>query len=307
MTGTSSDSTTARSPHANQANSPRKPRRWTSPFRTSTTGQPSITSNIVLAAVVALILIPLVLTVFASLRTSADVARNPLGFPIPATTENFITAFTQMNYLVSVRNTIIIMVISVFFVVILGALAAYPLARLTRRWTAWVYRLFIIGMTLPVFVIIAPLYLLQRDLGLLNTWAGVILTYIGLNLPVAIFFYTSFLRQISVELEEAAELDGASTLRIFRVIIFPLLQPITATLMIFVALQIWNDLIIPLVFLRDPELRTVMVNAYAFINPNTVDPTTLFPAALLGVLPLILIFALMQRNVVQGLTLGAGK
>ena len=285
----------------------RRQRRPSSLARSSASGRPSLAGNLALGAVVALILVPLVLTVFASLRTPAEVARNPLGIPIPATTENFVTAYNQMDYLVSVRNTVVIMVVSVFLVVVIGALAAYPLARLTRRWTSWVYRLFIIGMTLPVFVIIAPLYLLERDLGLLNTWAGVILAYTGLNLPVAIFFYTSFLRQISVELEEAAELDGASTLRIFRVVVFPLLQPITATLMIFVALQIWNDLIIPLVFLRDAGLRTVMVNAYSFINPNTVDPTTLFPAALLGVLPLIIIFALMQRRVVQGLTLGAGK
>lgn len=307
MTTVPAPRTDVRTPAADQGNAPRPARRKTSLARSSAGGRPSIAGNLALGAVVALILVPLVLTVFASLRTPAEVARNPLGFPIPATTQNFVTAFNQMDYLISVRNTVIIMVLSVFFVVVFGALAAYPLARLTRRWTAWVYRLFIIGMTLPVFVIIAPLYLLQRDLGLLNTWAGVILAYTGLNLPIAVFFYTSFLRQISVELEEAAELDGASTLRIFRVVVFPLLQPITATLMIFVALQIWNDLIIPLVFLRDPGLRTVMVNAYAFINPNTVDPTTLFPAALLGVLPLVIIFALMQRRVIQGLTLGAGK
>lgn len=260
-----------------------------------------------LGLVIALFMFPLVLTVFTSLRTPVEVALNPLGLPVPATTENFVNAFKQMDYLVSVRNTVIIMVVSVFFVVAFGALAAYPLSRLTRRWTAWVYRMFIAGMTLPVFVIIAPLYLLQRDLGLLNTWAGVILTYVGLNLPIAIFFYTSFLRQVPIELEEAAELDGAGTFRIFRVVVFPLLQPITATLMIFIALQIWNDLIIPLVFLRDAAKRTVMVNAYANIDPNAVDPTTLFPAALLGVLPLIVIFMFMQRRVIQGLTLGAGK
>ncbi|WP_372594376.1 carbohydrate ABC transporter permease [Actinotalea sp.] len=275
--------------------------------RSSASGRPSLLSNIVLGVVVLLFMFPLVLTVFTSLRTPVEVALNPLGLPIPATTENFVNAFNQMDYLISVRNTVIIMVFSVFFVVSIGALAAYPLSRLTRRWTAWVYRLFIAGMTLPVFVIIAPLYLLQRDLGLLNTWAGVILTYVGLNLPIAIFFYTSFLRQVPIEVEEAAELDGAGTLRIFRVVVFPLLQPITATLMIFIALQIWNDLIIPLVFLRDADKRTVMVNAYSFIDPNSVDPTTLFPAALLGVLPLILIFMFMQRRVIQGLTLGAGK
>lgn len=269
--------------------------------------RPSILANVGLGVVIALFMAPLVLTVFTSLRTPSEVANDPFGLPIPATFENYREAFDQMDYLVSVRNTVIIMVVSVFFVVALGALAAYPLARITRRWSPWVYRLFIAGMTLPVFVIIAPLYLIERDLGLLNTWAGVILAYTGLNLPVAIFFYTSFLRQVPIEVEEAAELDGAGPLRTFRVVVFPLLQPITATLGIFIALQVWNDLVLPLVFLREPALRTVMVNAYSNINPNAVDPTTLFPAAILGVLPLIIIFALMQRRVVQGMTLGSVK
>ncbi|MGJ8722372.1 MAG: carbohydrate ABC transporter permease [Salinibacterium amurskyense] len=275
--------------------------------RNSSVDRPGLLSNIGLGIVLLLFMAPLVLTVFTSLRTPAEVALDPFGLPIPATFSNFVDAIQKMDYLVSVRNTAVIMVVSVAVTVVLGALAAYPLARLTRRWTSWVYRIFILGMTLPVFVIIAPLYLLQRDLGLLNTWAGVILAYIGLNLPVAIFFYTSFLRQVPVEVEEAAELDGAGPLRTFGVVVFPLMRPITATLGIFIALSVWNDLILPLVFLRDAGLRTVMVNAYSSINPNAVDATTLFPAAILGVLPLVIVFAIMQRRVVAGLTLGSVK
>ncbi|WP_062467408.1 carbohydrate ABC transporter permease [Demequina maris] len=276
-------------------------------LRKSSADRPGLLSNIGLGVVIALFMAPLLITVFTSLRTPTEVALDPLGLPIPATFDNFVEAFKQMDYLVSVRNTAVIMLASVSITVVFGALAAYPLARLTRRWTPWLYRSFILGMTLPIFVIIGPLYLLQRDLGLLNTWAGVILTYVGINLPVAIFFYTSFLRQVPIEVEEAAELDGAGPFRTFRVVVFPLLQPITATLGIFIALGVWNDLVLPLVFLRDPGLRTVMVNAYSNINPNAVDPTTLFPAAILGVLPLVLVFALMQRRVVQGLTLGSVK
>ena len=162
-------------------------------------------------------------------------------------------------------------------------------------------------VTLPIFVIIGPLFVLYRDAGLLDSRIGVILTYAGLFLPVAIFFYTSFLRQIPVELEEAASLDGAGTFRTFWVVLFPLMRPITATLVIYLSLHIWNDLVVPLVFLSDPGKRTVMVNAYAFINPYTVDPTELFPAAILGVLPLVVVFAFMQRRVVAGLTMGVGK
>jgi raffinose/stachyose/melibiose transport system permease protein len=170
-----------------------------------------------------------------------------------------------------------------------------------------VYRLFILGTSVPVFVIIAPLYLLMRDLNLLDTRLGVILIYTAVNLPVSLFFYTSFVRQIPADLEEAAAMDGCGPLRTFFTVVFPLLRPVTGTLLTFVSLQIWNDLIIPLVFLQDPGKRTVMVNAYAFVNPHTIQPTQLFPAALLGVLPLFLLFMLFQRQVVEGISAGAVK
>ena len=263
--------------------------------------------DLLLLVAVVMIVLPLVLTVFASLRTPAAVADNPLGFPVDPTFANYRLAYSRMNYATSLVNTLIILGGSLLIIIGFGALAAYPLARLTRRWTAAAYRFFIFGMTLPVFVLIGPLFVLYRDAGLLDSRLGVILAYAGMLLPVAVFFYTSFLRQIPVELEEAAALDGAGTFRTFWIVLFPLMRPVTATLVIYLALHVWNDLVVPLVFLSDPGKRTIMVNAYAFINPYTVDPTELFPAAILGVLPLVVVFAFMQRRVVAGLTLGAVK
>ena len=263
--------------------------------------------NIALVIVVTAIIVPFFFTLLTSLRTSRDVANNPLGFPSSLTLENFAAVFQKMNYGPGLLNSVLILVFSLLVTILLGALAAYPLARVSKNWTSWVYRLFIAGSTIPVFVLIAPLYLLQRDLGLLNSHAGVILAYAALNLPMAIFFYTSFFRQIPIELEEAAALDGASPVRIFFTILFPLLRPITATLATFLTLAIWNDLIIPLVFLQNPAYKTVMVNAYSLIGTFTIDPTVLFPAALLGVAPLLVVFMFLQRQVVDGLTMGAVK
>lgn len=250
---------------------------------------------------------PFLFAVVTSFRPTADVYTDPLGFPTRLTLENFANAIVELNYPRSVLNTILILVGSCVLLVLVGALASYPLARLTRRWTPWVYRLFILGTSLPIFVTLAPLYLLMRDMGLLNSHIGVILIYTATYLPITVFFYTSFIRAIPVELEEAAAIDGAGFLRTFLTIVLPLLKPITSTLLIYVSLHVWNDLVVPLVFLGDPELRTVMVNAYALVNPNTVEPTMLFPAAVLGVLPLLIVFAILQRQVVEGLTAGAVK
>jgi len=254
-----------------------------------------------------LFVLPFFFTILTSLRTAADVARSPLGIPHSFTLSNFTSAFEQIHYGRSALNTLLVTGLSCMAVTAIGSLASYPLARIAQSWSTWVYRLFIVGTAIPVFVGIAPLYLLMRDLNLLDTYTGMVLIYTALNLPVAVFFYTSFIRSVPVDLEEAAALDGAGALRTFFTIILPLLRPVTSTLLTFVAIQVWNDLLIPLVFTQDPDKRTVMVNAYSFIDPHTVQPTTLFPAALLGVFPLLLIFIFMQRHVVAGMSAGAVK
>ncbi|WP_405632760.1 carbohydrate ABC transporter permease [Streptomyces sp. NBC_00016] len=254
-----------------------------------------------------LFVLPFLFTVVTSLRTAADVARSPLGIPHSLTLKNFSDAFSQIHYGRSTLNTLLITSLSCVVITVIGSLAAYPLARITQHWSTAVYRLFILGTSVPVFVVVAPLYLLMRDLNLLDSYTGVVLIYTALNLPVAVFFYTSFIRSIPADLEEAAALDGCGAFRTFFTIILPLLRPVTSTLLTFVSLQIWNDLLVPLVFLQDPGKRTVMVNAYSFIDPHTVQPTTLFPAALLGVLPLLIIFIFFQRQVVAGMSAGAVK
>ncbi|NNN32268.1 carbohydrate ABC transporter permease [Streptomyces sp. S3(2020)] len=263
--------------------------------------------TVLLCLGVLVFVLPFLFTIVTSLRTAADVARAPLGFPHSFTLKNFSDAFSQIHYGRSALNTLLITGLSCLSITVIGSLAAYPLARITQGWSTWVYRLFILGTSVPVFVVVAPLYLLMRDLGLLDNYAGVVFIYTAMFLPVAVFFYTSFIRSIPMDIEEAAALDGCGAFRTFFTIILPLLRPITSTLLTYITLQVWNDLIVPLVFLQDPGKRTVMVNAYSFIDPHTVQPTTLFPAALLGVAPLLVIFIFLQRHVVAGMSAGAVK
>lgn len=263
--------------------------------------------TVLLCLGVLVFVLPFVFTLITSLRTAADVARAPLGIPHTFTLKNFSDAFSQIHYGRSALNTLLITGLSCLSITVIGSLASYPLARITQGWATWVYRLFILGTSVPVFVVVAPLYLLMRDLNLLDNYAGVVFIYTAMFLPVAVFFYTSFIRSIPMDIEEAAALDGCGAFRTFFTIILPLLRPITSTLLTFISLQVWNDLIVPLVFLQDPGKRTVMVNAYSFIDPHTVQPTTLFPAALLGVAPLFVIFVFLQRHVVAGMSAGAVK
>ena len=270
-------------------------------------GPVSLIGDIVLGIVVIAIFAPFAYTIVTSLRPPFDVINDPLGWPTSLTIDNITNAYSKMNYTQGLLSSTIVLVGTLIVTIIVGSLAAYPLARISRSWSTWVYRIFIAGSTVPIFVLIAPLYLLLRDVGLLNSYAGIILSYTAINLPVAIFFYTSFFRQIPIELEEAAAIDGSGPIRTFFVVLFPLLRPVTATLATFLTLSVWNDLIVPLVFIQDPSLKTVMVNAYSLVGSYTLDPSLLFPAALLGVAPLLVVFAFLQRYIVGGLTMGAVK
>jgi raffinose/stachyose/melibiose transport system permease protein len=250
---------------------------------------------------------PFLFTLVASFRTAGDLARDPLGWPHSLTLQNYRASVQQIRYVSSALNTVVLTLVSCVAVSLLGAMASYPLGRMTSRMSSAVYRLFAVGLTVPVFVVIGPLYLLMRDLHLLDNRLGLVIIYTALNLPVSVFFYTSFVRQIPIELEEAAAIDGCGPLRTFFTVVFPLLRPITGTLLTFVSLQVWNNLVIPLVFLQDPGKSTVMANAYSLADPHTLQPAQLFPAALLGALPLFLLFVIFQRQVIQGMTAGAVK
>ncbi|WP_051838770.1 carbohydrate ABC transporter permease [Streptomyces sp. NRRL WC-3742] len=250
---------------------------------------------------------PFLFAVSTSLRTAQDVAAHVLALPTRPTLANFSRVASDIHYPRSVLNTVIITGGTCVVVVVLGAMAGYALGLTTRGWSRWTYRAFITGMGVPLFVFLTPLYLLLRDLNLLGTTFGVILVYSAWNLPVAVFFYTSFVRTIPGELGEAAAIDGAGRLRTFFAVYFPLLRPVTATLLIFITIAVWNDLMVPLIFLQDPDQRTVMVNAYSLLDSRVVRPTDLFPAALLGMAPLLVMFAFFQRRMVEGMSGGALK
>lgn len=259
-----------------------------------------------LLAIVAIVS-PLVFAVMTAIRPEADVIQSPLGFPTRVTFDNFVAAFSQMNYAQGLFSTVVILLGTSVLTVALGSMASYPLSRIGRNWSKNVYRLFLLGTTVPIWVLLAPLYLLVRGMGLLGSYPGVILIYTAGLLPVSIFFYTSFIRQVPTELEEAASIDGAGSFRTFFQIVFPLLAPMTVTLLTYISLSVWNDLVIPLIFLQSGSNGTIMSNAYSLINPKLVSPTTLFPAVLLGVIPLLIMFIALQRYVVSGVVSGAVK
>ena len=265
---------------------------------------------VVASALVLLALVylgPLLFAIMVSFKTPLEVSVSPISFPARPQFENYVSVFGQMNYLRSVLNTLGITIAVAVIVSLIAPLAAYPLARISSGWSRLTYQFFAAGLVIPFFASMIPLYSLMKALGLVNTYLGVVLIYVAANLPLAIFFYTSFIQSVPRELEEAAALDGCTRIGTFRWIVLPLLRPVTGTLMLFVTLGVWNDFLMPLIFLFKPEARTIMVSVYSFVGEHGFDPTRLFPAVILASLPLVIFFLFLSRQIVAGIGAGAVK
>lgn len=257
--------------------------------------------------IVVTILMPMFYMISMSLRPLSDVMASPLGLPSSLYLDNYVKVMATMNYWRSVGNTILITVVTTITVAIVSSMAAYPLARVRSQLSGAAYTLIVLGLTIPSFASLAPLYVLLRSFGLLNTFSGIILAYVAGNIPLGVFFYTSFLKSVPEELDDAAILDGASPFQTYWDIVLPLLRPITATLALFVTMSVWNDLVYPVLFLNDESKFTVTVAVFRFLGSRNTDPTQLFPAVVLGVAPLIIMFLILQRQIVSGIATGATK
>lgn len=267
----------------------------------------SILVHGIVLALVAIMLLPLVYMVMMSFKTATEIAQDPLGLPDSLYWGNYMAALSSMGYVRSVLNSMGITISVIVVVVFAGAMAAYPLARLENRVSRVIVMIMALGLATPNFVTITPIYVIFRDLGLLDSYLGIVLAFAALKLPLAVFFYTSFIAAIPIELEEAARLDNCSNWQIFWHVIRPLLAPVTATLSLFVMIMVWNDFIYPLLLLTDKDKLTVMIAVYKFVGNTGIDPTKLFPAAVLGSIPLLLMFAVFQRKIMAGATAGAVK
>ncbi|WP_415854575.1 carbohydrate ABC transporter permease [Sinomonas sp. G460-2] len=266
-----------------------------------------VVASVILLAFTAVVLTPIWVLVVVSLHHGSAAPENPFALPAPPDFQNYVTAFQDMHYLRSVGNTLIITLATAVLTVLAASLAAWAIVRHTRRWTRTVYQIFVSGLTIPIFVVLTPLYDVMQKLHLLDSFVGIVLAYTATLMPFAVFFFAGFLRTVPPELEEAAAVDGAGLLRTYWRIVFPLLRPATATLAIFVILQVWNDLILPLVLLSSDSKQTVTLAVYATIGTHTMSPEQLLPTLVLGVLPLFIVFLTLQRYVVAGIAAGAGK
>lgn len=264
--------------------------------------------HILLLGYAAVVVYPLLIMIASSLKTTGEIYDNPLSL-IPQTIRfaNYANAWEQANFGTYFRNSIFVGFVSVFFILFFGSMAAYVLARFPFRGNRAIYLLFLAGFMIPVRLAIVPLFIMMRDLRLLDTLWSLILVYIAAGMPFTIFLMVNFFRHIPSDLEDAAVLDGAGPFQVYYQIMLPLVRPALATVGLFHFLNVWNDFFFPLIFIRSEDLRTVPLGVSTFFGEYSNDWALLFAALSISIVPVIIVYLLASKQFISGLTAGAIK
>jgi raffinose/stachyose/melibiose transport system permease protein len=260
--------------------------------------------EIVMVAVAVVFLFPVYALVTLSLKDKHQISASPLALPDPPTLRNFSQAWSAAGLGPALLSSTLITAASVVLLIVLGSSAAYLLARRASRLSYGVYILFLLGIVLPFQLGMIPLYQTFSDLGLIGSYQSVILFYTGIQLPFTVFLYTGFIRALPADYATAALVDGASHLQAFTRIVFPLLRPITGTVLILNAVFIWNDFFTPLLYLGGSDHETVPVRVFAFVGQYVSNYGLVFAGLVLAAIPVIVIFLLLQRYVIKGFASG---
>ncbi len=259
--------------------------------------------EILMIFVAVLFFIPVYVLINLSLKSPDDTS-SPLSLVTSPTFSNYSDAWTQAGLGAALMNSAIVTIVSVVLLVIISAMAAYPLARITATWSKIAFFGFMFGLLVPFQLAMIPLYTTIRDLGLLGTLWGLIIYYVGVQAPFSIFLYTGFLRALPGEYEEAAALDGCGPFGTFWRVVFPLLRPITGTVIILNVIHVWNDFLTPLLYLSGSGQQTIPVALYGFVGQYVSQWNLVFAGLVITVFPILVVYFALQKSVIQGFSGG---
>jgi len=250
---------------------------------------------------------PMVVLVFNSIKNNLELGKNPLGLPSQIYIENFAEAWIQGEFATTMTNSLIFVVGTVAGVLILGGMAAYSLARLDPPGGSG-YMVYMLTLsTLPFWLYVIPLFILWRNLGLLNSRPGLMIIYIALNSPFAIFLLRSYLISLPRDFEDAARVDGANEWQVMSRVVLPIMWPGFLTVGLVVALAIWGEFQVALIFLHDDALLPVTTSYYNFQQRFGRNWALTSAGAVMMIVPVLVIFLALQRRFVDGLTQGGLK
>ncbi len=252
--------------------------------------------------IIGLTVVPIIFVVLGGFRTTAQINAAPAGLPNPWTWENYRFILASSNFWRFLANSALIALIATALAVALGSMAAFALARYAFAGREAVYGLFTLGLLFPLGVATLPLYLLLRQLGMLENPLGVAIPEAAFSLPVTIVILRPFMRAIPAELEEAAVLDGTGRLGFFWRILLPLSVPALTTVAVLAFVTSWNAFLLPFLVFNNPQNFTLPLGVAAFQSQYTQDTARILAFTTLSMVPALGFFVLAERRIVGGLT-----
>ena len=255
---------------------------------------------------------PFLMVVINSLKQKRDIIKSPFSwlFTVKGLSfDNFAKAFNQMDFLNAIKNSLIITVSATAIVTILAAMLAYFIVRNNNLLTRIIFALMVASMIIPFQAIMIPLVSIYGGtLNLLNHRLTLIFMHVGFSMSMTVFMFHGFIRgSVPIALEEAAYLDGCTHTQTFFKIVFPLLKPIMSTTLILNALAFWNDFLLPSLVLTDKKLLTLPLSTYSFYGTYSADYGTIMAGLLLCVVPLLILYIALQKQIINGVVAGAVK
>jgi raffinose/stachyose/melibiose transport system permease protein len=264
--------------------------------------------EVVMVLVALAFIYPILLMVINSVKPFGEVVSDAIALPKTLRFENYSEVLDKMHYVNLFVNNLVVTSIGIVGIVAFSSLAAYILDRRRTRYTRLVYNLLIIPMLIPFQTFMITLLKAMTLVHLSGSTWGLGIQYWGFGVPMAVFVYFNFMTTIPKELDESASIDGATTFRTFCSIIFPMLQTITATVIVLDVMWIWNDFLLPLLMVNGrPETKTLVLAAYNFVGQFNTQWHYAMTAMVMTVAPSVLIFILLQRYIVKGVVAGAIK
>ncbi len=252
-------------------------------------------------------MIPFYFVLVNSVKPFAAILIDAAAWPEEFMFSNYARVWEIIQFPRAFMNSFIITTISNIGLVLISSMAAWKMVRTPGKFSKVLFILFVSAMVIPFQTVMIPLMKVGGTLGLTNSIPGLILMYFGFGVPLSLFLYHGFVKTVPVEIEESAMMDGCSSFGVFWRIVFPLLKPITVTVVILNTLWIWNDYLLPLLVLQDAELRTIPLAASSFFAQYTKQWDMGLAALVLGITPVIIFFLFLQKHIIKGIASGSIK
>lgn len=263
--------------------------------------------HVVMIVLGLVVLFPLYFVVINSVKSLQEVTVNMLSLPVKIHMENFTEAISRMNFNVSIKNTVFITIFSLIGVLLFSSMTAYQVVRKNCLASKLIFVGLLLSMAIPFQVLMVPVVIVAKNLKLVDSQIGLVIMYWGFLLPLGIFLYQGFIKSIPIEIEEAAYADGCNQYQVFFRIIFPIMKPMTVTVAVLNLLGVYNDFTLPLIMLSSKERKTIPLALSNFFGSNVNEWQLIMAAILITVLPMLIIYIILQKQIMSGYTEGAVK